>query len=177
MHRLQVDPDHPPVKQKRRKFTPECNKVINEEVQKLLDIGSVCEVHYPDWLASIVVVCKQNRKWRVCINFTDLNKECPNDSFPLPHINMLVDATTTYALLNFKDAFSSYNKILMHPNEQEKTAFITERGIFFYKVMPFKLKNIGATNQRLVNKMFVDQLINAMEVYMEGRLVKSPHVD
>ena len=56
VHRLQVDPDHPLVKQKRCKFVPECNKVINEEVQKLLDIGSVREVHYPDWLANVVII-------------------------------------------------------------------------------------------------------------------------
>ena len=73
-HRLQVDPDYPPVRQKRRKFAPERNKIVNEEVQKLLDIGSVREVHYPDWLANVVVVKKKNGKWRVCIDFTDLNK-------------------------------------------------------------------------------------------------------
>ncbi|KAL5736109.1 hypothetical protein ACOSQ2_030897 [Xanthoceras sorbifolium] len=93
VHRLQVDPDHPPVKQKRRKFAPERNKVINEEIQKLIDIGSVREVNYPDWLANVVVVKKKNRKWRVCIDFTDLNKAYPKDSFPLPHIDMMVDAT------------------------------------------------------------------------------------
>ena len=108
MHRLQVDPDHPPVKQKRRKIAPERNKVVNEEVKKLLDIGSVREVHYPDWLANVVVVRKKNGKWRVCIDFTDLNKACPKDSFPLPHIDMLVDATAGHELLRFMDAFSGY---------------------------------------------------------------------
>ena len=130
MHRLQVDPDHPPVKQKRRKFAPERNRVVNEEVQKLLDIVSVCEVHYPDWLANVVVVRKKNGKWRVCIDFTDLNKACPKDSFLLPHIDMLVEVIASHELLNFMDAFSGYNQILMHPDNQEKTAFIIERGIF-----------------------------------------------
>ncbi|KAL5564335.1 hypothetical protein UlMin_027499 [Ulmus minor] len=173
VHRLQVDPDHPPVKQKRRKIAPERNKVVNEEVQKLLDIGSVREVHYPDWLANVVIVRKKNGKWRVCIDFTDLNKACPKDSFPLPHIDILVDATAGHELLSFMDAFSGYNQILMHPDDQEKTAFITERGIFCYKVMPFGLKNAGATYQRLVNKMFADYLGNTMEVYIDDMLVKS----
>ncbi|KAL5580502.1 hypothetical protein UlMin_012944 [Ulmus minor] len=173
VHRLQVDPDHPPVKQKRRKISPERNKAVNEEVQKLLDIGSVREVHYPDWLANVVVVRKKNGKWRVCIDFTDLNKACPKDSFPLPHIDMLVDATAGHELLSFMDAFSGYNQILMHPDDQEKTTFITERGIFCYKVMPFGLKNAGATYQRLVNKMFADYLGNTMEVYIDDMLVKS----
>ena len=172
VHRLQVDPDHPPVKQKRRKFTPEWNKVVNEEVQKLLDIGSVREVHYPDWLANVVVVRKKNGKWRVCIDFTDLNKACLKDSFPLPHIDMLVDATAGHELLSFMDAFLGYNQILMHPDDQEKMAFITERGIFCYKVMPFGLKNAGATYQRLVNKMFADYLGDTMEVYIDDMVFK-----
>jgi len=104
IHRLQVDPDHPPVKQKRRKFAPERNKVINEEVQKLLDTGSVREVHYPEWLANIVVVQKKSSNQRVCIEFTDLNKACPKDSFPLPHIDMLVDTTAGDELISFMEA-------------------------------------------------------------------------
>ncbi|KAK0589707.1 hypothetical protein LWI29_017611 [Acer saccharum] len=181
VHRLQVDPDHQPVKQKRRKFAPERNKVINEEIQKLFDIGSVKEVKYPDWLANVVVVKKKNGKWRVCIDFTDLNKACPKDSFPLPHIDMLVDATAGHELLSFMDAYSGYNQILMHPDDQEKTAFVTERGIFCYKVMPFGLKNAGATYQRLVNKMFAKMLGSTMEVYIDDMLVKSlvaqQHID
>ncbi|KAK0593489.1 hypothetical protein LWI29_037564 [Acer saccharum] len=181
VHRLQVDPDHQPVKQKRRKFAPERNKVINEEIQKLFDIGSVREVKYLDWLANVVVVKKKNGKWRVCIDFTDLNKACPKDSFPLPHIDMLVDATAGHELLSFMDAYSGYNQILMHPDDQEKTTFVTERGIFCYKVMPFGLKNAGATYQRLVNKMFAKMLGSTMEVYIDDMLVKSlvarQHID
>ena len=81
----------------------------------------------------------------MCIDFTDLNKACPKDSFPLPHIIMLVDATAGHELLSFMDAFLGYNQILMHPYNQEKATFITERGIFYYKLMPFELKNAGAT--------------------------------
>ncbi|KAL5551104.1 hypothetical protein UlMin_001280 [Ulmus minor] len=173
VHRLQVDPEHPPVRQKHRKFAPQRNHIINKEIQKLIDIGSVREVQYPDWLANVVVVQKKNGKWRVCIDFTDLNKACPKDSFPLPHIDMMVDATAGHELLSFMDAFSGYNQILMHPEDQEKTSFVTERGIFCYKVMPFGLKNAGATYQRLVNKMFSNYLGKTMEVYIDDMLVKS----
>ncbi|KAL5827792.1 hypothetical protein ACOSQ3_019642 [Xanthoceras sorbifolium] len=100
-----------------KKVAPERNKVINEEIQKRIDIGSVREVNYPDWLANVVVVKKKNGKWLVCINFTDLNKACPKDSFTLPHIDMMVDATAGHELLSFMDAFSGYNQILMHPND------------------------------------------------------------
>ncbi|KAJ9553525.1 hypothetical protein OSB04_017570 [Centaurea solstitialis] len=113
-HKLNVDPTFKPIKQKRRKFAPERNKVINDEVDNLLKIGKIREVKYPEWLANVVVVQKKNGKWRVCIDFTDLNKACPKDPFPLPHIDAMVDATAGHELLTFMDAYSGYNQILMH---------------------------------------------------------------
>ena len=101
----------------------------------------------------MVVVKKKNGKWRVCIDFTDLNKSCPKDPFPLPHIDKLVDATAGHQLMSFMDAFSGNNQILMHPGDQEKTSFMTAKGIYCYKVMLFGLKNAGSTYQRLVNMM------------------------
>ncbi|XP_056849746.1 uncharacterized protein LOC130499575, partial [Raphanus sativus] len=95
------------------------------------------------------------------------------DCFPLPQIDRLVEATAGHRLLSFMDAFSGYNQIMMDPVDQEKTAFITERGTYCYKVMPFGLKNAGATYQRLVNKMFAGQLGKTMEVYIDDMLVKS----
>ena len=83
-HRLNVSPSFKPVKQKRRSFEPERKKTINEEVGKLLQAGAIREVEYPEWLANIVLVKKANGKWRLCIDFTDLNTACPKDSFPLP---------------------------------------------------------------------------------------------
>jgi len=141
----------------------------------LLKFGSIREVKYPDWLANPVVVKKKNGKLRVCIDFTDLNKACPKDSFPLPHIDRLVEAIVGHELLSFMDAFSGYNQILMRLDDQEKTAFITDRGTYFFKVMPFGLKNAGATYQRLVNKMFADQIGKTMEVYIDDMLDKSAH--
>ena len=128
---------------------------------------------YPDWLANPVVVKKKNGKWRVCVDFTDLNKACPKDSFPLPHIDRLVEATAGNELLSFMDAFSGYNQFMMNPDDREKTAFITDRGTYCYKVMPFGLKNTGASYQRLVNRMFFEQLGKTMEVYIDDMLVKS----
>ncbi|CAA7047599.1 unnamed protein product, partial [Microthlaspi erraticum] len=173
MHKLQVDPEHQPVRQKRRKFAPERDLIINKEVENLLEAGFIREVRYPEWLANVVVVRKKNGKWRVCIDFTDLNKACPKDPFPLPHIDKLVDATAGHELMSFMDAFSGYNQILMHPSDQEKTSFMTSRGIYCYKVMPFGLKNAGSTYQRLVNMMFADQIGYTMEVYIDDMLVKS----
>lgn len=101
-----------------------------------------------------MVVKKKNGKWRVCVDFTDLNKACPNDTFPLPKIDQMVDATAGHERMSFLDAYRGYHQIPMHEGNQEKTDFITPGGIFYYKVMPFGLKNVGTTYQRLVTKMF-----------------------
>ena len=144
-HRLNVNPSFKPIKQKRRSFAPERQKAINEEVSKLLQAGAIREVEYPEWLANVVLVKKVNGKWRLCIDFTDINKACPEDSFPLPRIDLIVDATAGHELLNFMDAFSGYNQISMDPGDQEKTSFVTVQGTYCYRVMPFGLKNAGAT--------------------------------
>ena len=118
---------------------------MTEEVEKLLEVGFIREVFYPDWLANVVMVKKNNGKWRICIDFTVLNKACPKDSFPLPRIDQLVDSLAGHKLLSFMDAFSRYNWILMDEEDREKIVFITSQGLYYYKVMPFGLKNAGAT--------------------------------
>lgn len=97
----------------------------------------------------------------------------PERQFSLPKIDLIVDATSKHELLSFMDAFSGYHQIKMYPPDVEKTSFITERGLYCYKVMPFGLKNTGATYQRLVNKMFNAQIGKTMEVYIDDMLVKS----
>ena len=135
-------------------FAQERDKAVAEEVRKLLEVGFIREVYYPNWLANVVMVKKSNGKWRMCVDFTDLNKACPKDSYPLPRIDTLVNSTARHELLSFMDAFSSYNQIKMNEEDQEKTSFVTSQGLFCYMVMPFELKNAGATYQRLMNKMF-----------------------
>ena len=111
-------------------------------------------MYYPEWLANVVLVKKTNGKWRMCVDFTDLNKACPKDSFPLLRIDQLVDSIAGHKLLTFMDAFSGYNQIRMAEEDQEKTTFITSQGLYCYKVMPFGLKNARVMYQRMVNKMF-----------------------
>ena len=107
------------------------------------------------------------------MDYTNLNEACPKDTFPLPRIDQIVDASAGHRMLSFLDAFSRYHQIPMHPSNVEKTIFITPHGLFCYNVMPFGLKNARATYQRLVTKMFKPLLGKTMEVYIDDMLVKS----
>uniref|UniRef100_A0A2N9EM81 Uncharacterized protein n=1 Tax=Fagus sylvatica TaxID=28930 RepID=A0A2N9EM81_FAGSY len=172
-HALNVSPQYKPVVQKARRSAPQHAEAVREEVERLLKVGAVREILYPQWLSNTVVVKKKNGKWRVCVDFTDLNKACPKDPFPLPKIDQLVDSTAGHERMSFLDAFQGYHQIALKKEDQEKTAFITPRGIFCYKVMPFGLKNAGATYQRMVTKMFSELLGKTVEVYIDDMVVKS----
>nr|XP_009383604.1 PREDICTED: uncharacterized protein LOC103971335 [Musa acuminata subsp. malaccensis] len=145
-HHLNIHPEARPVKQKPRKFAPRLTEVL---------------------------VKKHNESWRMCVNYTDLNRACPKDCYPLPRVNQLVDATAGYELLTFMDSFLGYNQIRMALQDQEHIAFITDRGVYCYKVMLFGLKNTGGTYQRIVNELFKQQLRRNMEVYVDNMIVKS----
>lgn len=105
-------------------------------------------------MSNVVLVKKANGQWQVCVDFTDLNKAYSKDCFPLPRIDQLVDSTAGHQLLSFMDTYSGYNQIKMYPPNQEHTSFITNLGLYCYKVMPFGLKDARATYQQLVNQMF-----------------------
>jgi len=104
-----VCPSFPPIRQKKRVFAQESDKAIAEEVCKLLEADFIRKVYYPEWLANVVMVKKANGKWRMCVDFTDLNKACTKDSYLLPHIDLLMDSTVGHQLLSFMDAFSRYS--------------------------------------------------------------------
>ena len=113
----------------------------------------------------------------MCVDFTDLNKACPKDSYPLPSIDALVDNASGCKLLSFLDAFSGYNQIKMHPMDKEKTTFMTERSCYCYRVMPFGLKNAGATYQRLMDKVLAPMLGRNVQAYVDDMVVTSLEKD
>ena len=172
-HKLNVVPFARPIRQRVRRFHPDRHQVIQAEVDNLLKAGFIKEVKYLEWLANVVVVPKKGGKWRVCVDYTDLNNACPKDNFPLPHIDQIVDASAGHGMLSFLDAFSGYHQIPMYPHDAEKTTFITAHRLFYYNVMPFGLKNTGATYKRLVTKTFRPLLGKTIEVYIDDMLVKS----
>ena len=135
--------------------------------------GHIREIKYPEWLANMVLVKKANGKWRMCVDFTDLNKACPKDSYLLPNIDALVDSASRCRLLSFLDTFSGYNQIMMHPRDECKTAFMTESSSYCYKAMPFGLKNAGATYQRLMDRVLAPMLGQNVQAYVEDMVVTS----
>ncbi|KAL3741040.1 hypothetical protein ACJRO7_022199 [Eucalyptus globulus] len=116
---------------------------------------------------------KKDGRVRVCVDYRDLNKASPKDDFPLPHIDVLVDSTAGFELFSFMDGFSGYNQIRMKEEDKEKTAFITPWGTFHYKVMPFGLKNAGATYQRAMVTLFHDMMHEEIEVYVDDMIAKT----
>ena len=140
---------------------------------KLKQAGAIKEVFYPEWLANTVVVRKKNGKWRVCVDFTNLNRAYPKDPFPIPRIDQLVDATVGHPWMSFLDVFQGYHQIPLALEDQEKTAFVTPTGNYYYKIMPFGLKNARSTYQRMMTKMLEPQLGKNIEVYIDDMVVKS----
>ena len=131
--------------------------MIGDEIAKLLGSGFIMEVLHPDWLANPVLVEKKKDEpkddpkaaiaWRMSIDYTNLNKACPKDPFPLPRIDQVIDSTAGCELLSFVDAYSGFHQIPLNPIDRVKTAFITPYGAYCYRVMCFGLRNAGATYQ------------------------------
>jgi len=130
-------------------------------------------VLHPTWLANPVVLCKANGKWRLCIDFTDLNKAGLKDPFPLPRIDQMVDSTSRCDLLSFLDVYSGYHQIFMSKEDEEKTAFITPCGTYCFVRMPFGLKRDGSNFARAVQIGFEPQLHRNVEAYMDDIVVKT----
>ncbi|KAJ0868095.1 putative nucleotidyltransferase, Ribonuclease H [Helianthus annuus] len=172
-HELKIPPDVKPVVQKKRSLAPERSMAACQEVEKLVSAGILPEVKYQSWVANPVMVRKPDNSWRMCIDFKDLNKACPKDCYPLPEIDLKVDSLTSYPFKCFLDAYKGYHQILMKKEDEEKTAFHMDKGIFCYQKMPFGLKNAGATYQHLVDKAFASQIGRNMEAYVDDLVIKS----
>ena len=159
-------------KQLPRRPSKEHAEAVQAKVIRLKQARAIKEVFYPEWLANTMVVKKKSGKWRVCVDFTDLNKACPMDPFPMPKIDQLVDATVGHPQMSLLDVFQGYHQIPLALDDQEKTAFVTPIGNHHYKVMSFELKNIGSTYQRMMTRMFKSLLGKNIEIYVDDIVVK-----
>jgi hypothetical protein len=157
-HSLNVRPDAKPIKQLLRRFAEEKRKAIGEEIARLLAAGFIMEVFYPDWLANLVLVLKKKNTWCMCIDYTSLNKACPEDPFVLPRIDQVIDSTAGCDLLSFLDAYSGYHQIPLYQPDQIKTSFIT----------PY-----GATYQRTMQRCLRGQIGRNVHAYVDDMVVKT----
>src|SRR4051812_37993624 len=172
-HKLHVRSDVKPVRQPLRRLSEEKRRVVGEEIARLLATGFIMEVFFPEWLANPVLVLKKNKQWRMCIDYTSLNKACPKDPFALPRIDQVIESTAGCELLSFLDAYSGYHQIKLNPADRLKTAFITPFGAFCYLTMTFGLRNAGATFQRCMQKCLLKQLGRNAHVYVDDVVVKT----
>ncbi|GKV42880.1 hypothetical protein SLEP1_g50242 [Rubroshorea leprosula] len=172
-HKLSTNPLKKPVAQKRRLFGGERLRAVKEEVEKLLQAGFVRKVDYCEWVANPVMVKKANGKWRMCIDYTNLNNACPKDCYPMPSIDKLVEAASGNERLSLLDAYSGYHQVPLAPEDEEKTSFYAGDEIYCYVIMPFGLKNAGATYQKMVTIVFRAQIGKNLEVYVDDIVVKS----
>jgi hypothetical protein len=172
-HSLNVDPSFRPRKQRLRKMSDDKAEGARDEVKRLLSAGVIREVKYPEWLANTVMVKKANDKWRMCIDFTDLNKACPKDEFPLPRIDSLVDAAASSELMSLLDCYSGYHQIWMKKEDEPKTSFITPSGTYCYLRMTEGLKNAGGSFSRMTARVLHSQIGRNVLTYVDDIIVKS----
>jgi hypothetical protein len=173
-HSLNVDPKAKPVKQKLWRFRKDKKEAIRVEVARLLAAGFIKEVYHPDWLANLVLVRKKNNEWRMCVDYTDLNKHCPKDPFGLPRINKVMDSTTSCELLSFLDCYFGYHQIALNKDDQIKTSFITPFSAYCYMTMSFGLKNARATYQRAIQECLEKEIQDELvEAYVDDVVIKT----
>jgi hypothetical protein len=170
-HSLNVDPSFKPRKQRLRKMSDDKTEGARNEVKRLLSAGVIREVTYPECLANTVMVKKANGKWRMCIDFTDLNKACPKDEFPLPRIDSLVDAAASSELMSLLDCYSGYHQIWMKKEDEPKTSFITTSGTYCYLRMPEGLKNVGGSFSRMTVNVLHSQIGRNVLTYVDDVIV------
>jgi hypothetical protein len=172
-HSLNVDPTFRPRKQRLRKMSDDKAEGARNEVKRLLSAGVMREVTYPEWLANTIMVKKDNGKWRMCIDFIDLNKACPKDEFPLLRIDSLVDAAASSEFMSLLDCYSSYHQIWMKKEDEPKTSFITPSGTYCYLRMLEGLKNSGGSFSRMTAKVLQSQIGRNVLTYVDDIIVKS----
>ena len=146
---------------------------IKEEIMKQLEAKVIRVARYPMWLSNVVPVPKKDGKIRVCVDYRDLNRASSKDDFPLPNIHILLDNCAKHEVASFVDCYAGYHQIIMDDDDEEKTSFITSWGTYCYRVMPFGLKNAGATYMIAMTTMFHDMMHKEIEVYVDDVIIKS----
>ena len=150
IHHIYIEENSRPIRQPQRRMNPNLMEIVKEELQKLLNVNFIYPISDSQWVSPLVIVPKKNGKWRVCIDYRELNKATLKDHFPLPFIDQVLDTLADKKYFSFLDGFSGYNQIQVAPEDQDKTTFTYPWGTFAYRLLPFGLCNAPATFQRAV---------------------------
>jgi hypothetical protein len=174
-HRLPLKKGFRPFQQRARQMKAEVLEEVKKEVEKMLDAGFIRLCRYAEWISSMVPVQKKDGRWRVCVDFRDLNRATPKDEYPMPVAETLINAAAGHKMMSFMDGNAGYNQIFMAREDVNKTAFRVPGvvGLFEYLVMTFGLKNAGATYQCAMNYIFHDLIAKLVEIYIDDVVVKS----
>jgi hypothetical protein len=148
-------------------LNPHLRDIVKEELQKPLDVDFIYPISYIQWVSPLVIVPKKNGKWRICVDYRELNKSTQKDHFPLPFIDQVLDTLAGKKFHSFLDGFSGYNQIQIASEDQDKTRFTCPWGTFAYRVFPFRLCNAPTTFQREIPSIFNDLINEGIEVYMD----------
>jgi hypothetical protein len=175
-HSLNASKTAKPIKQKLRRFACDKKEAIRAEVTWLLAAGFIKEVYHPEWLANPVLVHKKNNEWRMCVDYTDLNKHCPKDPFGLPRIDEVVDSTAGCELLSFLDCYSGYHQIAQQGRPDQNVLHHAFRRLLLHNniTMSFGLKNVGATYQRAIQNCLQNEIKDDLvKAYVDDVVVKT----
>ena len=149
-HHIYIEENCKPIRQPQRQMNPNLREIVKEELQKLLNVNFIYPISDSQWVSPLVIMPKKNGKWRVCIDYWELNKATLKDHFPLPFIDQVLDTLAGKKYFSFFDGFSGYNQIQVALEDQDKTTFTCPWGTYAYRVLPFGLCNAPATFQRAV---------------------------
>ncbi|GJU87334.1 ribonuclease H-like domain-containing protein [Tanacetum coccineum] len=162
-----------PIKQNKRSLGPDRSTAACKEAEELKKAGILQKVKHQTWIANPIMVKKNDGGWRMCVDFTDINKACPKDCYPLPEIDWKIESLAGFCLKCFLDAYKGYHQIQMAEGDGDKITFFVGERVFCYRKMPFDLKNTEATYQRLVDKVFNKQIERNLEAYVDDMVIKS----
>jgi hypothetical protein len=152
---------------------------VKKEVEKMLEAGFIRPCRYAEWISSIIPMQKKDGRWRVCVDFKDLNRATPKDEYPMPVAETLINAAADHKILSFMDGNAGYNQIFVAPEDVNKTAFRVPGvvGLFEYVVMTFGSKNASATYQRAMNYIFHNLIGKMVDIYIDDVVVKSASIE
>ena len=166
-HQIYIKEGCKPVRQPQRRMKLTLKDIVKEELQKLLDAGFIYPMSDSEWVSPLVLVLKKNGKWRICVDYRELNKATKKDHFPLPFIDQVLDGLARKKLFSLLDGFNGCNQIQISPEDQDKTNFTYPWRTFSYRSVPFGLCNAPATFQRVVMSIFSELFYDSFEIYMD----------